>query len=111
MTEPKRPSESNSGSPTGHYTTGDLRKHAEDALRRLREKNVLPPVSVPTPRQPETETIETVDVPGNTTYDLGREAQRAIQQSPQTPMTNVPNGTQEFTDTMVLRFDVSEATN
>jgi hypothetical protein len=109
MTEPKRPPEPNSGSHSGGYTTGDLRKHAEDALRRLREKNVLPPVS--SPRVPEAETIDAVDSPGNTTYDLGREAQRAMQQStpPLTPMTSVANGTQEFTDTMILRFDVSEA--
>lgn len=104
MTEPKRPPELNSGG----YTSGDLRKHAEDALRRLREKNVLPPA--PPPRGLEAETIEAVETPGNTTYDLGREAQRAMQQTPMAPMTSVPHGTQEFTDTMVLRFDVSEAT-
>lgn len=112
MTEPKRPPESNSSASSGGYTTGDLRKHAEDALRRLRKKNVLPPVSAPI--VPEAETIDGVDNPGNTTHDLGREAQRAVQQPttppPPAPMTSVPNGTQEFTDTMILRFDVSEAT-
>lgn len=102
MTEPKRPPEPNSGS-QGGYTSNDLRRHAEDALRRLREKNALPP----SPVRPEAETL---DMPGSTTHDLGREAQKAMQQaSPLTPMTNVPNGTQEFTDAMVLRFDVSEA--
>jgi hypothetical protein len=111
MTEPKRPPELNSGPHSGGYTSGDLRKHAEDALRRLREKNVLPPAPAPASSIPETETIDGVENfgPGNTTYDLGREALRATQQSPATPMTSVPTGTQEFTDTMVLRFDVSEA--
>lgn len=105
MTDPKRPPEFNSGG----YTSSDLRKHAEDALKRLREKNVLPPASAPS--TPETDTIDGIDNPGNTTYDLGRDAQRAVQQTPRAPMTSVPNGTQEFTDTMVLRFDVSEATS
>lgn len=111
MTEPKRPPESSSGPHSGGYTSGDLRKHAEDALRRLREKNVLPPA--PAPVVPEAETIDAVDNPGNTTHDLGRDAQRAVLQTPPplTPMISVPNGTQEFTDTMVLRFDVSEATS
>jgi len=76
----------------------------------LREKNVLPPAPV----THDTETIDGEGNPGNTTHDLGREAQKAMQQShlpaPLIPMTNVPNGTQEFTDTMVLRFDISEAT-
>jgi hypothetical protein len=110
MNEPKRPPEQNSGS-QGGYTTGDLRKHAEDALRRLREKNVLPPA----PTAPETETLEMGGQIGNTTHDLGREAQKAMMQQsttppPLAPMTTVPNGTQEFTETMVLRFDVSEST-
>jgi len=112
MTEPKRSPEPNNGTHTG-YTTGDLRKHAEDALRRLREKNVLPPLPAPAPPSPETETIDMVDNPGNTTHDLGRDAQKAMHQPSTplpTPMTSVPHGTQDFSDTMVLRFDISEAT-
>lgn len=107
MNDPKRPSDL----PNSGFTTGDLRKQAEDAVRRLRNRES------PAPGMPQGTTDLDPSLPSesleSTTNDLADAASAALQQvapvSAAIPMS-VPTGTQDFSDAMILRFDVAEGT-
>jgi hypothetical protein len=104
-------------------TTHDLRKHADQALRLLREAEdtdfipkvpIKPITDIPKPAAAEPPTVTAELVPGNTTHDLAKAAQEAmelmqVQKRPQPPSN--PSGREPmFTDDMVLRIEVLEST-
>lgn len=115
-----------------HYgnTTHDLRKHAEEALRLLREAQAkaAEQANPETPEKDDSETMVTsrdafknqpehersVDKVGNTTYDLAREAREAMEamrreQAEKRTQESGAVDADAFEENMVLRIDIAES--
>jgi hypothetical protein len=109
--------------PHGGGTTHDLRKHADQALRLLREAEDTdfipkvpgkPSTEPPKPAAAQPSAITDEASPGNTTHDLAKAAQEAMElmqaQKRPLPVSNPSGRETMFTDDMVLRIEVLEST-
>lgn len=103
---PKKPEPTDAETaPTSGSTTHDLRHYAEEALRLMQQsKQANLPILPPTPADPEE--IE----PENTTYDLAKAAQEAMNQVMQSQHKTPVGGQTIFTETMLLRLEVVDST-
>ncbi len=95
--------------PTSGNTTHDLRHYAEEALRMLQQS--ADPSSFKKPATPPSQITPEVVQPENTTYDLAKAAQEAMDQVMQAQQKTPPTGQMIFTETMLLRLEVVDSTN